>query len=62
MRCASCSATLARRRSLVLYVDDAQWGDTDSAALLLELVRPPNAPPVLIVLAHREEDARRRRS
>ncbi len=50
-------AKLARRRSLVLYIDDAQWGDTDSAALLLELVRPPNAPPILIVLAHREEDA-----
>ncbi len=50
-------AKLARRRSLVLHIDDAQWGDTDSAALLLELVRPPNAPPILIVLAHREEDA-----
>ena len=50
-------AKLARRRSLVLYIDDAQWGDTDSAALLLELVRPPNAPPILVVLAHREEDA-----
>jgi hypothetical protein len=48
---------LAGRCSMILYVDDAQWGDTDSAALLLELVRPPNAPPVLIVLAHREEDA-----
>ena len=49
--------TLAGRCSMILYVDDAQWGDTDSAALLLDLVRPPNAPPVLIVLAHREEDA-----
>ncbi len=48
--------TLTRRRPLVLYVDDAQWGDTDSAALLAELVRPPFAPPVLIVLAHREEN------
>ncbi len=47
---------LARRRSLILYIDDAQWGDTDSAALLLDLVRPPHAPPVLIMLAHREED------
>jgi tetratricopeptide (TPR) repeat protein len=49
-------ATLATSRPLVLYVDDVQWGDTDSVALLLELVRPPQAPPILLLLAHREED------
>jgi serine/threonine protein kinase len=49
--------TLARRQPLVVHIDDVQWGDTDSAALLLELVRPPFAPPLLFVLAHREEDA-----
>ena len=38
-------ATLAAKQPLVIYVDDAQWGDADSAALLLELVRPPDAPP-----------------
>jgi hypothetical protein len=48
---------LARKQRLILHIDDAQWGDTDSAALLLDLVRPPNAPPILIVMAHREEDA-----
>ena len=43
---------------LVIYVDDAQWGDADSAALLLELVRPPDAPPVLFVMTHRDEEAK----
>jgi hypothetical protein len=52
-------STLAARRPLVVHVDDAQWGDTDSAALLLELVRPPHAPPIMLLIAHREEDATR---
>jgi serine/threonine protein kinase len=49
--------TLAVQRPLVVYIDDVQWGDADSAALLLEMVRPPHAPPMLLVMAHREEDA-----
>jgi serine/threonine protein kinase len=48
---------MASRAPLVLYVDDAQWGDADSAALLLELVQPPNAPPVLIVMTYRDNEA-----
>jgi serine/threonine protein kinase len=49
--------TLADRQPLVIYIDDAQWGDADSAALLLELVRPPQAPSVLIVMTQRDDDA-----
>ncbi len=49
-------ASLARRQPLVVYVDGVQWGDKDSAALLLELVRPPEAPPLLLILTYRDED------
>jgi hypothetical protein len=50
--------SLARRHPLVLYVDDVQWGDADSAALLLDLMHPSDAPPILLVLAYREEEAK----
>jgi serine/threonine protein kinase len=50
-------ALLAKDDPIVLFIDDAQWGDVDSAALLLELMRSPEAPPVLLCMTHRTEEA-----
>ncbi len=48
--------SLARRQPLVIFVDGVQWGDVDSAALILDLVRPPDTPPLLLVMTYRPEE------
>ncbi len=50
-------ATLSAQQRVVVFIDDVQWGDTDSAALLVELMRPPDAPPILLVTTHRSEES-----
>ncbi len=47
---------LAKRRPLVVWIDDAHWADRESSELLKELLDPALAVPLLLVLSYRHEE------
>jgi serine/threonine protein kinase len=50
-------ARFAERVPLVLVLDDLQWVDADTLVLLADVMRPPDPPPLLLVLSTRPEGA-----
>jgi len=49
---------LAALKPLVLQIDDLQWADADSIALLIRLLSRATVPNMLVVLSFRPEEAR----
>lgn len=47
---------IGRRHPVVVHIDDLQWADRDSANLILDLLRPPEAPPLLFIASFRSEE------
>ncbi len=48
---------LGESRTVVLFLDDMQWVDRDTTTLLADLMRAPDPPPILLVLASRVENS-----
>ena len=48
---------LADRRRVALFLDDMQWVDRDTTTLLADLMRAPDPPPLLLVLATRQDES-----
>ncbi len=46
---------LSDRARVVLFVDDMQWVDADTVRLLADVLRPPDAPAVMLVVAARAQ-------
>ncbi|HEY3817033.1 MAG TPA: AAA family ATPase [Polyangiaceae bacterium] len=44
---------LSARQRVVITIDDLQWTDADSLALLQDVLRPPDTPAVLLVVTMR---------
>ena len=51
--------SLGRLSTLVVFVDDVQWSDLDSAEMLMELLNDPAPPALLLILAFRSEERTR---
>jgi eukaryotic-like serine/threonine-protein kinase len=48
---------MSEHHRVVLVIDDLQWGDLDGCVALKDLLKSVDAPPVLVVLTYRSEDA-----
>ena len=50
---------MASEKPVVIAIDDFQWGDSDSARLLEDILEPPNAPPLMVIIAYRRDEVER---
>jgi serine/threonine protein kinase len=47
---------IARQRALVVWIDDLQWGDLDSASMIQEWLKRPPQAQLLLIFSYRSEE------
>ncbi|MCA9138066.1 MAG: protein kinase [Planctomycetales bacterium] len=48
---------IGRTHPVVLFIDDLQWGDGDSAEVLFNLLSPPNSPRLVLLGTYRSDES-----
>ena len=48
--------TLSQTHPVILFIDDLQWGDGDSAVALQDVLEPPHSPKVLFLGSFRSDE------
>ncbi len=48
--------SVAEKQSLIVRIDDLQWGDADSVVFLASLLAPPRPPKLLLLISYRRDD------
>lgn len=49
-------SAIGRTTPVVMFIDDLQWGDADSAEVLVKLLAPPDPPAVLLLASFRSDE------